>query len=117
MVVSGGLAFCAGAFRTVLFYAHMEILPVSMVNRKRLTLQLSILLGKFGSRRGEGGEEWRGEPLWSPACSPNLPAPGKDNPQDAQNEQENPDHHAPFYRTRVKQRRRSIDQIFSVSST
>jgi len=41
--------------------------------------------------------------------SPDLPAPGKDYPQDTQNEQESPDHHAPFYRARVKQRRWSID--------
>src|SRR5258708_7742842 len=31
--------------------------------------QLSIIPGESHSRRGEGGEEWQGGPLWSPARS------------------------------------------------
>jgi hypothetical protein len=27
------------------------------------------LQGKYPPRRGEGGEEWRGGPLWSPAIA------------------------------------------------
>src|SRR6266699_5477310 len=38
--------------------------PISI--RVRLTGSPSFQ-GKFASRRGEGGEEWRGGPLWSPA--------------------------------------------------
>jgi hypothetical protein len=49
--------------------------------------------------------------------APNLPAPGKNDPQDTQNKQETPDHHAPLYRARVKYRRWSISLVFCIRST
>ncbi len=37
----------------------------------RPRIRFSILAGESYSRRGEGGGEWQGGPLWSPARSPN----------------------------------------------
>jgi hypothetical protein len=70
-----------------------------------------------GRRPTQAHSRLRLMPIWHPlrlpcpslSCltlpPPNPPAPAKNNPQDTQNEQENPDHHAPLYRTRVKYRR------------
>ncbi len=40
---------------------------VSLLRRRRRRAEKPTRVKRYPSRRGEGGEEWQGEPLWPPA--------------------------------------------------